>query len=40
LKFRFSCGMALLACLRCYWRMGRAAQEGIGKATKPQEVIQ
>jgi hypothetical protein len=32
--------MALLACLRCYWRIGRMAQESIGKAAKPQEVIQ
>src|SRR5437879_763336 len=40
LKFRFSCGMALLACLRSYWQVGRAAQESIGQAAKTQEVIQ
>src|ERR1700685_2510441 len=40
LKFRFSCGMALLACPRSYWQVGGAAPEGIGKAAKPQEVIQ
>jgi hypothetical protein len=40
LKFRFSCGMALLACLRSYWQVRVAAQESIGKAAKVQEVIQ
>jgi len=32
--------MALLACLRSYWQVGRAAQESIGQAAKTQEVIQ
>ena len=40
LKFRFSCGMALLACPRSYWQVSGAAQESIGKAAKTQEVIQ
>ena len=40
MKFRFSCGMALLACPRSYWQVGRAAQESIGQPAKTQEVIQ
>src|SRR5260370_19968977 len=40
LKFRFSCGMALLACLRSYWQVGGAAQESIGKAAKTEQVIE
>src|SRR5260370_5738320 len=40
LKFRFSCGMALLACLRSYWQVGGAAQESIGKTAKTQQVIE
>ena len=40
LKFRFSCGMALLACPRYYWQVGGAAQESIDKAAKTQQVIQ
>jgi len=40
LKFRFSCGMALLACPKSYWQVGGAAQERIGKTAKTQEVIQ
>ena len=39
LKFRFSCGMALLACLRSYWQVG-AAQESIGKTAKTEQVIE
>jgi hypothetical protein len=40
LKFRFSCGMALLACLRSYWQVGEAAQESIGKTAKTEQVIE
>ena len=40
MKFRFSCGMALLACPRSYWQVGGPAQESIGQAAKAQEVIQ
>src|SRR5260221_14459597 len=40
LKFRFSCGMALLACLRSYWQVGGAAQESIGKTAKKEQVIE
>src|SRR6267378_3167608 len=40
LKFRFSCGMALLACLRSYWQVGGAAQESIGKTAKTEQVIE
>ena len=40
LKFRLSCGMALLACLRSYWQVGGAAQESIGKAAKAEQVIE
>jgi len=30
--------MALLACLRSYWQVGRAAQESIGQAAKMDSV--
>ena len=40
LKFRFSCGMALLACPRYYWQLGRAAQKSINEVAKTQQVIQ
>ena len=40
MKFRFSCGMALLACLRSYWQVGGAAQESIGKTAKTEQVIE
>src|SRR5437762_621954 len=40
LKFRFSCGMALLACFRSYWQVGGAAQESIGKTAKTEQVIE
>jgi hypothetical protein len=40
LKFRISCGMALLACPRYYWRLGREAQKSIDEIAKTQEVIQ
>src|SRR5437773_2806637 len=40
LKFRFSCGMALLACSRSYWQAGGAAQESIGEVAKPQQVVE
>src|SRR5689334_20759032 len=36
-KFRFSCGMALLACSRSYWQ-GGAGQESISEVAKSQEV--
>ena len=40
MKFRFSCGMALLACLRSYWQVGVAVQESIGKIAKAEQVIE
>ena len=40
LKFRFSCGMALLACLRSYWQVGVAVQESIGKIATAEQVIE
>ena len=39
-KFRFSCGMALLACSRSYWQAREAAQESVGKIAEPQEVLE
>src|ERR1041384_4005015 len=39
LKFRISCGMALLDCPRYYWQLGRPAQESIDEAAKTQQVI-
>src|SRR6185437_13342572 len=40
LKFRFSCGMALLACSRYYWQVSGATQESIDQTAKPQQIIQ
>jgi hypothetical protein len=40
LKFRLSCGMVLLACLRSYWQVRGATQECIDKTAKTQEVIE
>ena len=40
MKFRFSCGMALLVRLRSYWQVGVAAQESIGKIAKAEQVIE
>ena len=40
MKFRISCGMVLLACSRSYWQASGAAQQGIGKVAKPQEVLE
>jgi ribosome-binding protein aMBF1 (putative translation factor) len=40
MKFRFSCGMALLVCPRCYWHIGAAAQESIDEAAKTEQVIE
>ena len=39
LKFRFSCGMTLLACSRCYW-YGGAVQESVGEIAESQEVFE
>jgi hypothetical protein len=40
LRFRFGCGMALLACPRYYWRLAGAAQKSINEVAKTQQVIQ
>src|SRR5258708_23939475 len=40
LKFRFSCGMALLACIRSYWQVGGAGKERIGKTAKTEQVME
>jgi hypothetical protein len=40
LKFRISCGMALLACPRSYWQLRGAAQKDINEVAKTQQVIQ
>ena len=39
LKFRISCGMALLDCPRYYGQLGRPAQQSIDEAAKTQQVI-
>jgi hypothetical protein len=39
-KFRFSCGMALLVSTRCYWHIGRTAQESIDEAAEAEQVFQ
>src|SRR4029453_4432718 len=39
-KFRFSCGMALLPCPRYYRQVGGATWGGIDEATKTQQVIE
>src|SRR6266567_9477963 len=39
-KFRYSCGMALLVFPRCYWHTGNAAQESIGETSGTEPVIQ
>ena len=39
-KFRFSWGMALLACPRSYWQVGGAAQQSIGKIAQTQKVVE
>jgi len=38
-KFRFSCGMTLLACQRYYWQLVSAAQESIDETAKAKQVI-
>src|SRR5947208_17043622 len=40
LKFRFSCGMALLACPRSYRPVGGSAQESIGNTAQAEDVTQ
>src|SRR5205814_9140246 len=40
LKFRFSCGITLLPCSRCYWQASGAVQESIGEATEAQQVLE
>src|SRR5258706_8949266 len=40
LKFRISCGMALLTCPRYYRQVGGAAQESVDQAAKTQQVIE
>src|SRR5882762_6515622 len=40
LKFRFSCGMALLACPRSYRQVGGSAQESIGNTAQTEDVTQ
>ena len=40
LKFRFSCGMTLLDCPRCYRHIGSTAQERIDEDAKAEQVIQ
>ena len=39
-KFRFSCGITLLVCSRCYSRIGGAAQESIDEAAEAKQVLQ
>ena len=39
-KFRFSCGMVLLACSGYYRQVGQAIEKCIGQAAKTQQVIQ
>ena len=39
-KFRFSCGITLLVCSRCYPRIDGAAQEGIDEAAEAKQVLQ
>jgi hypothetical protein len=39
-KFKFSCGMALLGCPRCYRHIGGTAQEGIDEAAQTQQIIE
>jgi hypothetical protein len=40
LKLRFSCGMILLGCPRCYRHIGSTAQESIDEAAKAEQVIE
>jgi hypothetical protein len=39
LKLRFSCGMALLVCTRCYWHVGGTPKEGIHKVAGPEQIF-
>jgi hypothetical protein len=39
-KFRFSCGMALLVCTRSYRRVSGAAQESIREIAEAKQVLQ
>ena len=40
LKFRFSCGMILLGCSRCYRHIGSTAQESIDQTAKAEQIIE
>ena len=39
-KFRCSCGMALLVCTRCYRQIGAAAQESVDEASETKQIFQ